>query len=214
MATEASAHPVVSRSDTGAALVAAMLVSVLLCALATAVAVVVDVDTTVAANHRDGVDVRHAADAAAEFATSELAGVADWSAVLNGAFVSRLSGGLALPATLGGTPVDPPAVTRALQQDTYASGNWGADTPQWRLFAQGVPGTDMPVVGLTRHAYVLVWVSDDVSESDGNPFADSNASLVLRARALGRRGSRVDVQVLLARLSPGIVRRVSWRVLQ
>jgi hypothetical protein len=80
------------------------------------------------------------------------------------------------------------------------------------LFAHGVPGADLPFAGLSGDAFALVWVADDITESDGDPSTDDNGVVVVRARAMGPRRSQADVQVVVARVAPGIVRRVSMRL--
>jgi hypothetical protein len=203
-----------NRCEEGTALVLVLLLGVLLLAVGTAVALVADIETMVTANHRDVARVRYAAEAAGEVVLQELIPLADWTVVLNGTRSSAMSGPFVLPPLAGRTPVDAPAATAMIQQDSYGGSPWGADTPRWRLFAHGVPGLDLPFAGLPDDMFALVWVSDDIAESDGDPFVDSNDVLVVRARAMGVRGSQADVQMVIARVAPGIVRRVSSRFIR
>lgn len=201
-------------SQRGAALVIVLLLTVLLVALCTAVALIADADVSIAANHRDGVVLAHQAEGAAAFAVQELALLADWTPVLAGGVSSRLAGAFVLPPAAGGASLDGPGLTSALQQATYGGSPFGADTPQWRLFGRGVPGADLPFDGLSEQVFVAIWISDDVAEVDGDPGADTNDTVVVRARAIGPRRSQCDVQAVVARVEPGVVRRVSWRVIR
>ncbi len=201
-------------ADRGAALVAVLLLTGLLSALGTAVALMADVETTIAANHRDGLTAAHAADGAVAFAMQELARLDDWTPALQGSVSSSMAGAFQLSPAAGGTPLDVPGMTTALQQATYGGDPFGADTPRWRLFGHGIPGTDLPFGGLSEQVFVLVWVSDDVAETDGNPFADDNGVVVIRVRAIGLRRSQSDIQAVVESVAPGVVRRVSWRVVR
>jgi hypothetical protein len=169
-----------------------------------------DVDVLSAARHRDAERVLHAAEGALEFVIDELSLVPDWNGPLSGATHSRLRAALVLPAAAGGVVLDAVRVTLALQRASFASA-WGTDTPEWQLFAHGNVQTDLPLD--VPGVYVLVWVADDVGESDGNPAADSNGTVVIRARAIGPRKSTCDVQAVASRTSqPGVVRVLSRRV--
>jgi hypothetical protein len=208
------AHAPGASRDSGSALVVVLLLGVLLGALGTSAALVADVDTLVASNHRDGLVVRYAAESAADVVLQELMQAADWTPALAGGATSVLAGPLVLPRSSGGAAVDAAVLTALLQQETYGGDPWAADTPRWRLFAWGVPGGDLPFAGLSDQVFVLVWLSDDIAETDGDPLVDTNDAVVLRARAIGPRRSQCDVQLVLARSAPGIVRRVSSRVIR
>lgn len=210
----AGRHTEAEGRDGGVALVAVLLLTVLLLALGAAVALMADVETTVAANHRDGRVTAHAADGAIAFAIQELALLDDWTPALAGGVSSRLAGAFQLPPTLGAPPLDVPAMTTALQQASYGGDPFGTDTPHWRLFGHGVPGTDLPFSGLSAQVFVLTWVSDDVAETDGDPLVDDNGVVVVRVRAIGARRSQCDVQAVIARVAPGVIRLVSRRLIR
>jgi hypothetical protein len=212
--TDPITEPVPDARESGAALVVVLLLGALFVALGTSAAVLADVETLVASNHRDSLVVRHAAEGAADVVVQELAQVADWTPALSGSVSSVLAGALVLPRSSGGGVVDAPTLTATLQQATYGGGAWGADTPRWRLFAHGNPGVDLPFPGLSDQVYVLVWLSDDIAETDADPSVDTNDTVVVRARASGPRRSQCDVQLVITRTSPGVVRRVSSRVIR
>jgi hypothetical protein len=116
------------------------------------------------------------------------------------------------PAAAGRAAIDPEHLTAELQQSAYGGVLWGANTPQWRLFMHGAFAADLAANGVPDHVYVLVWVSDDIEDNDGNPAIDNNGIVVVRARALGLRGSQCDAQAVVARTdSAGVLRRTSWR---
>lgn len=76
----------------------------------------------------------------------------------------------------------------------------GADTPRWRLTATADhEGTA-----------VSVWVADDPADRDGDPGADSNGVVVVRAEARASLGAVRAVEVHVTRDARG-TRRLSWR---
>ncbi len=201
--------------DRGAALILVLLLTTLLSAAGASVMLMTDMDVLAGANHRDAVEVTYAAEAVAEYAVHRLAGQSDWSSALQGGAGLIMSGSLALPAAAGGGLVDLVAQTTEVQRAAYGSGGWGPDTPRWQVFGHGVPGRDLPISGMSPDVYAFVWVSDDVTEDDGLATVDANGTVVVRARAFGRRGSRCDVQIVVARTSvPGVVRRLSSRMMR
>lgn len=212
MATEPLDRPRSADADAGVVLLTTLLLVVLLTTLGAASALLVSVETTAAANHRDRFDVANAAEGLMDFSIQELAMMSDWTPLLTGLAVSRLNGPLVLPLSAGGTALDIAALTTTVQQETFGGGGWGADTPRWRPYGRGAASTVAAIDGLGGHIFGIVWVSDDVAESDGDPATDTNGVVVIRARALGLRRSQADVQAVIARVAPGIVRRVSSRL--
>ena len=81
---------------------------------------------------------------------------------------------------------------------------WGANNPQWRLFAFG---------RLTPGAYVIAWVADDPAENDGDATRDGTGDdnpgsgiLALRAEAFGLEGAHKVLEATV----PAVGGRV-WR---
>jgi hypothetical protein len=201
--------------DNGAALVLVLILTAMLAAAGSSVMLMTDVDVMAAANQRDSAEATYAAESVAEYGVHILATLPDWNRVLQGSAGLIMSGVSTLPPAAGGGPVDLAAQTTDVQRTSYGSGVWGADTPRWRVFGHGIPGRDLPVADMSSDVYAFVWVSDDVTEEDGLADVDGNEMVVVRARAIGRRGSRCDVQVVLARTAtPGIVRRISSRIVR
>lgn len=201
------------RSDAGVALVIVMALSVLLASIGLTILLLANVEIAASGNQRDGVEAFHAADGALDYAIQELAALPDWNGVLAGTTRSRVSGPLRLPAAAGGAVLDAARLTADIQQSAYGGSAWGASTPRWRLFAHGSAVGDVGIGSVPDHVYVLVWVSDDIAEDDSDPWTDSNEHIVVRARAIGLRNSQRDVQAVIARTEmPGVVRKVSWRI--
>ena len=198
--------------DAGAILLATLMVMLAMLGAGMSLLLVTDVDVIASANVRDQLDVRASSEAALEFGMAELARAPDWSLVLSGGAGVFFGGGFRMPPTAGGAPVDAGALTADAQRSTYPAAAWAGDTPQWRLVGHGIPGLDLPGSGLSTRVYVLLWISDDVADQDGNVWADANDRVVLRAQALGPRGTRAVVQAVVGRTAaPGVVRRIGWR---
>lgn len=205
-----SADPL--RDDSGMALILVLTATIGLASIGLALLLMTDVEVTAAGNQRDAAEVFHAADGALDYVIQEMALVPDWDDVLSGTVRSRAKGTLVLPVQAGGSAVDAVRLTQEVQQSSYGGSPWGTNTPRWTLFAHGSMARDLGVTGLPDRVYVLVWVSDDIAEADDDPARDSNGIVVVRVRALGVRGSRCDVQAVIARTSTaGVVRKVSWR---
>jgi hypothetical protein len=198
--------------DEGGALVLALLVAAVGLGIGLAAGALADTETISTSAFRDGVEAFYVADGALEAAQDELAQLPDWSLVLSGLAVSRLAAASQQPTTALSGQLDLAAATVALQAQTDAGANWGANNPRWRLYAWGPLSALWAAAGPNGLLYVAVWVADDVAETDGNPLADSNGCLRIRAEARGRRGSRRIVEAVLERVpSTGVVRQVSWR---
>lgn len=209
-----SPHAACRRSsgpDDGLALVLVLTITSVLAAAGLAVLLMVDADVVAAGRHRDAARVLHAAEAALDTAVDELGQISDWGPVLSGAVRSRVQGTLRLPAVDTGV-IDAGRETWDVQRAAFGGG-WGVDTPQWRLFAHGDASGDVPLGA--PDIYLLVWVADDVGESDGSAARDTNDVIVVRARAVGVRRAVCDVQAVIARTPhTGVVRKVSSRVVR
>jgi hypothetical protein len=195
------------------ALIAAVMLTMLLSVLVAAVILGTTVDSGVAANFRARQQVSYAAEAAVEHVVRELETVADWTLVLSGVVVSGLpnTGPSVLP---DGTPVDPAALTRVLQEASDEVYGWTADRPIWRLFASA-PLSALWPAEISASDYLFVWVADDDREQDGDPLTDTNQTMLIRAEAYGERGSRGALEVSIGRPPPsgvgGRARLLTWR---
>jgi hypothetical protein len=220
-------------------LVAVLIASGFFSAVALGLALVVSSGLRASANYGDAVTMLNAAEAGLERAARDLAGEADWNLVLSGVKQGRFtdgspSGTKTIP--IGGTlslttetnliNCGTPAVCTSAQLDAVSQDRpWGANNPRWQPYIYGpLPslGSFMQEVPL----YVVVWVSDDGDEGDGDPLRDGSPAdpgrgvLQLRSEIFGASGARSAVQALVMRVCwtenlgerclPGL-RVQSWR---
>jgi type II secretory pathway pseudopilin PulG len=201
--------------EAGAALLLALLVTLLLSGLALAVATVTTFERVAAGDERQAVVVAHAADAALESAMQELGGIGDWSEILSGTAVSVHSDRQPSPSTAWGDRLDLAALTTDLQRQTDSSVDLGANTPRWRLFCSTGLSALTGVGAGEPWPYVLVWVADDRTETDDDPGVDSNDIVWLRARAVGPHDIRRDVEAVVRRVAAiSGVQLLTWRALR
>ena len=193
-------------------LIIALFSLVLLSALGTSLAVVMNTELRAASNYTSSREAMYAADGALEIAAHELLAVADWNALLAGGALSAFVDG---PATgvrqLGdGSTVDLAEATNALNSEPRTS---GANNPVWRLFAFGWLGP---------RTYVIAWVADDSEENDDDPSTDGGgianpgAGIVaIRAEAFGAGGAHKALEATVRRDDGGsggpAIRALSWQ---
>lgn len=189
----------------------ALMSLLLLSALGTSLAVVMNTELRAAVNYGSSREALYAADGAIEIASHELLAVADVNALLAGRVLSAfVDGPPAGSRHLGdGTAVDLNQVTAAANTEPRP---WGANNPVWRLFAYGWLGPRM---------FVVVWVGDDAAENDGDPSIDGGGSanpgegiLALRAEAFGVGGAHKVLEAAVRRDVSGAVpalRGLSWQ---
>jgi hypothetical protein len=195
--------------EEGTALVIALMAVLLLTALGAAVVMVTNTETKISANYKSSQEALYAADAAVERVVQDLLMVPRWNDILIGTSKSAFIDGLTndekkLPG--GGTMVLDTA-TAQLQADSNLGAQWGANNPQWRLFAWGPIKDMVPGLEIDSPMYVAVWIADDPAEADGNPTADTNGTLTLHAEALGPEGTRKVIEVTVARTASTEIER-------
>jgi hypothetical protein len=203
----------------GAALIIALMSMMLLTALAAAVVMVTNTETMISANHRNSQEALYAADAAVERIVQDLLMTPRWNDVLAGTVQSSfIDGAMTATKTLptGGSIVlccGTNTATTQLQADTDSLNLWGANNPQWKLFAWGPLSDILSNSQIDSTIYVAVWAADDPADSvdgatpDGNPLNDSNGVLTLHAEAIGAGGTRKVVEVTVARTSSTEIER-------
>jgi hypothetical protein len=229
-------------SSRGAALLAALGALALLSALGAGLMFSSAIDVRLAANDRDRFEAFHAADAVLAWTIGELARQPDWDAVLAGSVRSSLTDGapsgvrtlrdgssldlshLINDATCGRVAACTDGERRAVTADRP----WGANNPEWRLFAYGPSSWLVDAAAGARDWYLVVLVADDQSEQDGDPTRDAapgepgRGMLVLRAIACGPNGARQTIEATILRVAAGgddssgsggatSVRLLSWR---
>lgn len=210
----------------GAALLIAITLVLFVIAIGAAVSVASRTEMLIAASFRESREMLYAAEGAAALAIRDLDATADWSAVLSGAVASSFTDGAAIGSrTLpGGATVvlccGAGSLTSDVQQRAHGGRSWGADTPEWQIFAWGPAANWLPPGRLDTPLYVVVWVADDSGDGDGNPAADTNGVVELHAQALGVNAGRRVVEARVQRLAaaatppPAGLRVVSWRELR
>jgi PilX N-terminal len=226
--------------QSGAALIAAMMCTLLLMALGAALILTTAAETAIAANYRDSDAAFFAADAMLERATVDLASVSDWNLLLGGVVRSAfIDGAPSGPRTLpGGSTIDLTQVTNILNCQTAtacsavdmdavtADRPWGSNNPRWQLFAYGPLADMLPAGAINSPYYVVAFVADDASETDGDPSRDGvdpvvnpgSGVITVRAEAFGPRASHHVIEATVARAGTAGLDRggtgarvLSWR---
>lgn len=198
-------------SEEGTALIIALMSMMLLTALGAAVIMVSRTETAIANNYRNSQEALYAADAAIERVVQDLLMVPRWNDILANdpatagvAFTKSgfIDGAATAQKTLpGGGRLRLTSATTELQTATDTANLWGANNPQWRLFAWG-PLSDLANdIAIDSPMYVAVWVADDPADNDGLPLIDKNGVLTLHAEAIGPGGTRKVIEVTVARTS-------------
>ena len=192
-------------------IVLALMSLLVLSALGTSLAVVVNTDQRVAANYAASREAMYAADGALQIAAGELLVVGDWTALLSsGALSVFVDGPPSGTRQLGdGTSVDLGQATTAANRESRP---WGPNNPVWQLYAFGWLGS---------RTYVIVWAGDDPAENDGDPLNDGGGVgnpgagiLALRAEAFGMNGAHKILEVTVRRhlIGPSPeIRMLSWK---
>jgi hypothetical protein len=208
-ASASSGRRSLARNERGAALIIALMATMLLTALGTALIMVTNTETSITNNYRNAQEALYAADAGIERVVQDLLMVPNWNNILNGsvksAFVDSNCSGpvtLASDGTLNIT-----TATAALQAATNSANLWGANNPVWVPYACGPLYTLLPNDAVDSPMYVVVWVGDDPAETDGVPAADNNGVLTLRAEAYGPGMTKKIVEVTVARTSSTEIER-------
>jgi hypothetical protein len=194
-------------NEDGTALVIALMSMLLLTALAAAVVMVSSTEVKIAGNYNNGQETLYAADAAVERVVQDLLLIPRWNDILTGAVKSSMVDGsdsTAKNVTGGNTIIlccSATSATGQLQAISDAQDNWGANDPQWKLFAYAPLKDMLPDLEIDSPSYVAVWIADDPAESDDDPTADTNGTLTLHAEAFGPNGAHKVIEVTVARTS-------------
>lgn len=187
--------------QSGVALIIALLASFLLTAIGLAMVLTTNTETLITENYSGSSETLYAADAGVERVIQDLLVTPRWNDILSGAVEARSGfndggGTVALP---DGSTLNLAAATAALQNETDAADVWGTNDPVWRLYASGPISDMLPSGTIHNPTYIVAWIGDDPSESDGNPLADANFVLGLHVEAYGPNGARKVVETTVAR---------------
>jgi hypothetical protein len=206
--------------ESGAALVMALVVTLFVSAVGGALVLLASTETRIAGGEESRHEARGVAEVLAERVFQDLLLTPDWTAVLSiGAGASLRDTGPAQAASWG--RLDLAALTLNVQREADDSNRWGPEGPQWRLYAFGPADTlfsggagggasASAVRDRASAFYVIAWVADDPGEGDGDPQADRNDTIQVRADAFGPMRTRHTVLATVRRKS-GTLQLVSWR---
>jgi hypothetical protein len=220
-------------SEQGVGLVIVLLAMMLIAALGMALSLTTSTETRIAASYGWSAETFYAADAAIELVLHDLASVDDWTTVLSGAAMSFSDGPPGPRLLPDGTRVDlntltdllncgHPSCSSAEISASTADRPWGVDNPIWRLYGHGPLAMLSPAIDVASPIYVVVWVSDDPLENDGQPLVDGDETmrrnagrgiLQVRTHAYGAGGSVRTVEMTIRRAA-AIVQVMSWRELR
>ena len=192
------------RSEGGAALIAAVMITSLVGALAASLVFVVTIESRVGRHQQAAESGSYAAVAGVERLIGELRRWPTWQTIPSAASAApAFNDGRILPTLADGTTLDLRRLTSERQAASDAFYPAGSNRPMWTLYAHAslarVTSTGLPM----SNPYLVVWVADDPDDADGDPLRDANGVILVRAEAFGVRGARRAVE---ATLSASIVR--------
>jgi Tfp pilus assembly protein PilX len=206
--------------ERGAALVVALMATMLLSALGLALVLTTTTETKITGNYVHAQEAMYAADAAIERTVQDVLTVPDWNNMLSGAQRSAFvdgppSGTRTLP---NGAVIDLAEATNMINcgklttcsvtemNTTTEDRPWALNNPRYQLFAYGPSNNFIETGTLNSPFYIIVWVADDPADSDDDPTKDGNDSnnkgtgvILLRAEAWGGRGAHKVIEVTLMR---------------
>lgn len=203
--------------ERGAALLLALITAAALAVLAAALMALTSTDVLIAGSSRAAQETLHAVDAAVARSVGELAPLPDWSLVLAappGNLTASFDEGVGVVRAPDGRTFSVGALTASRQAASHAVAGpavFGADAPQWRLYARASLQSLLPAGLIAPPAYTLLWVADDGADGDGDAERDANGQLLVHGEAYGVAGARRVVDAAIARAVPGAVRLLAWK---
>jgi hypothetical protein len=222
------------------AIVVAVMATLLMSVLGSALVLTTSTEALIAANFRSAHEGAYAADAAIERVKDDLVSSANWDLLLDGSTRSAFVDGppTGVRTLADGARIDLASVVNLMNcgKATLCSASnltavttrrpWGLNNPFWRLIAYGQLAALLPAGVIESPYYVTVMVADDPSENDNDPLHDGHSEtnpgtgvLAVRADAFGPRGTRQAVEATIARSAApdGItltLRILSWRLIR
>jgi len=187
------------RSEAGAALIAAAMITSLVGALAASLVFVVVIESRVGRHHQSAEAGAYAAAAGVERLIGELRRWPAWQMVPSmSSAAPSFNDGRIVPTLADGTTLDLRRLTADRQAASDAFYPGGSNRPVWTLYAHA-PLARMASSGVPMaNPYVVVWVADDPDDPDGDPSRDSNGVILVRAEAFGVRGAWRAIESTLA----------------
>jgi hypothetical protein len=193
--------------DRGSALIIALIATMLLTSLGVGLVLLTNTEGAIASNYRAGNETLYAADAAVERVVQDLLLVPRWNDVLTGTVKSGFLDTTLTPTLPSNQALDLTALTADVQAQSDSTAPWGPNNPTWRLFAYGPLSNMLGTGTIQSNSYVVVWISDDPSETDADPASDTNGVMTLYAQAIGQFGSVRSVEVTVAKTDTTEVER-------
>lgn len=208
--------------EAGVALLMALLVTLFVSAVGGALVLLAATETRIAGGEEWRHEARGVAEVLLERVFQDLLLTPDWTSVLSGGASGSFVDPTGRPRAVGWGPLDLAALTLNVQREADDFNRWGPDGPQWRLYAfgpadklfaagPGSAGAAAPAPPRASAFYVIAWVADDPGEGDGDPAADRNETVQVRAEAFGPMRTRCTVLATVRRKS-GMLQLVSWRL--
>ena len=194
----------------------ALLVTLFLTAIGGALVLLSSTETRIAGAEEWRHQARGLAEVLLERVFQDLLLAPDWSAVLGTGAGATFQDSASPPRAASWAPIDldPATLTLNVQRESDDFNRWGVDGPRWRLYAFGPADRLLGVAADARRAksfYVMAWVADDPGEGDGNPAADRNETIQVRADAFGPRRTHIGVLATVRRKS-GTLQLIGWRL--
>jgi hypothetical protein len=186
-------------TDRGSALIIALFAAVVLSGLGIGLLMLTNTEGAIASNYRAGNQTLYAADAAVERVLADILMTPNWNEILSGATKSGFVDDTLTPTLPSNQLINLTALTAEIQAASDATATFGPNNPQWKLFAYGRLSEMAAANMINTDEYVVVWISDDPADGDGDAQADTNGVLTVLAQAMGQQGSFRTVEVTIAK---------------
>jgi hypothetical protein len=217
------------RDERGIALVIALLATLVMVAIGSALILTATTESRITRNFKNSTEAFYAVDAVLERVVEELRGIADWNVLLGGGAHSAFADGdpNGTRVLADGRTIDLAAVINDLNcrnisgcsddamDAITAERPWGANNPRWEPFAWGYASNLGSGVMIDSPVYVVAMIADDPSDCDDNPLVDGGAIvscppgvasnpgagvLAVRAEAFGPFGAHRAVELTVSRV--------------
>lgn len=169
------------------ALVHALLLSMLITALAAGASVLAQLELRIADHQRAAREAAYAARGAAAIAIHELRDMPDWTLALSGGVLAAFTS--PVPAGDEAVCCGASSLTALLRAGTGRAWTAFGWSPAVRLL-----GTS------DAQLYIVVWLTDDPDEGDGDASRDSNSRIALRIEARRADGLKVAAEAIVERI--------------
>ena len=198
----------------------ALVVTLFLSAIGGALVLLASTETRIAGGETWRAEARGIAEVLLERVFQDLLLTPDWTAALSAGAGATFRDTTAPPPAVSAAAHDLTTLTLNVQRESDDSNRWGPEGPRWRLYAFGpadrlfaasaAAGSGSTGREPAAAFYAVAWVADDPGEGDGNPGADRNETVQVRADAFGPLQTRCAILATVRRRS-GTLQVVSWR---